>query len=329
MEENREPGMEEGREGADTGVYAVDAIAGMFSDGDGEAADEGGAAEEDNREHDAGAADAGAADAGSGDTSGADGEKAEASPDVPMPEGWEEAVWQGLSPNVRSAIHAREQAHAQALSHMQAEQQAVRQQQEQFAVAANAQIQQALAAMKQIVEGEYGGVDWNGLARSDPAAYVRLQQAYAARVQAIQRIQQSVAQQVRAYESARAQEARKALEAEFAQVQPEIRALIGAGFNGKTFAADMAKYMAEQGCPEQAINGLSKGYELRLVAKAMLHDDMMSRRAAAAKKVAEAPRVQTPRGSHAGDTGRAARARALLNNHPNSTDALAALFEAM
>ena len=77
---------------------------------------------------------------------------------------------------------------------------------ERFAIAANAQLQQALATMKQIVEGEYSGVDWNGLAQSDPATYIKLQQAYNARMGAIQRIQQGVAQQVKQYEAARAEE---------------------------------------------------------------------------------------------------------------------------
>ena len=146
---------------------------------------------------------------------------------------------------------------------------------------------------------------------------------------AIQRIQQGVAHQVKQYEAARAQDAQKSMAAEFAQVHPEIKALIGAGFDGKTFAADMAQYMASQGCPESVINGLSKGYEVKLIAKAMLFDKMMTNRAAAAKKVAEAPKVQAPRGAVPADNSRAAKARALLNKNPDSTDALAAVFEAM
>ena len=135
--------------------------------------------------------------------------------------------------------------------------------------------------------------------------------------------------EVKQYEAERAQEAQKAMTAEFAQVQPEIKALIGAAFDGKTFAADMAQYMASQGCPARVINGLSKGYEVKLIAKAMLFDKMMTNRAAAAKKVAEAPKVQAPRGAVPADNSRAAKARALLNKNPDSTDALAAVFEAM
>ena len=325
MEENLEHGFDAGGgESSDSGVYDVDAIADML----------GGSGEDvagDDAQDDAESMSDSDADDGaevSSDVEVTSEVQPEESPEVPMPEGWDDAMWQGLAPEVRSAVHAREQAHAQAIAQVQVEQNAARQQQEQFAIAANAQIQQALATMKQIVEGEYGGVDWNGLAQSDPATYIKLQQAYNARMGAIQRIQQGVAQQVKQYEAERAQEAQKSMAAEFAQVQPEIKALIGAGFDGKTFAADMARYMAEQGCPAQVINGLSKGYEVKLVAKAMLYDRLMTQRAAAVRKVAEAPKVQAPRGAVPADNSRAAKARALLNKDPNSTDALASLFEA-
>lgn len=324
MEENLEHGFDAGAESGDTGgVYDVDSIADLLVGEDGG---------EDAEEQYEGEGVDNEADAVTEEPAEGEAEEdphPDTVPGVPMPEGWEDAMWQGLSPEVRSAVHAREQAHAQAMAQVQAEQQAAKQKQEQFAIAANAQLQQALATMKQIVEGEYSGVDWNSLAQSDPATYIKLQQAYNARMGAIQRIQQGVAQQVKQYEAARAQDAQKSIAAEFAQVQPEIKALIGAGFDGKTFAADMAQYMASQGCPAQVINGLSKGYEVKLIAKAMLFDKMMANRAAAAKKVAEAPKVQAPRGAVPADNSRAAKARALLTKNPDSTDALAAVFEAM
>ena len=324
MAENLEHGFDSGS-GSDSGVYDVDAIADMLADDD-----SGNPEDNDTSEVNEGE-EAETSDVAEGGDDTIDGDQSEESesPGVPMPEGWEDDMWQGLSPEVRSAVHAREQAHAQAIAQVQAEKQAVKQQQEQFAIAANAQIQQALATMKQIVEGEYSGVDWNGLAQSDPATYIKLQQAYNARMGAIQRIQQGVAQQVRQYESARQADAQEAMTAEFETVQPEIKALIGTGFDGKKFAADMAQYMAGQGCPPQVINGLSKGYEVKMIAKAMLFDKMMTNRAAAAKKVAEAPKVQAPRGAVSADNSRAAKARALLNKNPDSTDALAAVFEAM
>lgn len=323
MEENLEHGFDASGEIVDSGVYDVDAIADMLGGEDvGEVE-----SQDDVESMSDSDADDGAEVPSDGESSSE--AQTEGDPEIPMPEGWEDAMWQGLAPEVRSAVHAREQAHAQAMAQVQAEQQAEKQKQEQFAIAANAQLQQALATMRQIVEGEYGSVDWASLAQSDPATYIKLQQAYNSRMGAIQRIQQGVAQQVKQYEAARAQDVQKSMAAEFAQVQPEIKALIGAGFDGKTFASDMAQYMASQGCPAQVINGLSKGYEIKFIAKAMLYDKMMTNRAAAAKKVAEAPKVQGPRGAAPADNSRAAKARALLNKHPDSTDALAAVFEAM
>lgn len=323
MEENLEHGFDAGAESGDpSGVYDVDSIAELLVGEDGgEDAEEQAEGEGVDNE-----VDAAAEEPAEGETG--EDPQPDTVPEVPMPEGWDDTMWQGLSPDVRSAVHAREQAHAQAIAQVQAEQQAAKQQQEQFAIAANAQIQQALATMRQIVEGEYGSVDWNGLAKADPATYIQLQQAYNSRMNAIQRIQQGVAQQVKQYEAARVQDAQKEMAAEFATVQPEIKALIGAGYDGKAFAADMAQYMAEQGCPAHVINGLTRGYEVKLIAKAMLYDKMMTNRAAAAKKVAEAPKVQAPRGAAPAENGRAAKARALLNKHPDSTDALASLFEA-
>ena len=322
-EEFKEPGGEAAGTGVGSGegVYDVDSIVDLFS-GEGE--------EPDAEEGDGGSADpepAKSAEKPEGAQSGE--ETAKDAADVPVPEGWEDAVWQGLPPEVRHIVHAREQAHAQAMAQAEQERQAVLHKQEQFAVAANAQIQQALATMRQIVEGEYGNVDWNSLAQSDPAAYVRLRQACNARMSAVSRIQQGVAQAAGQYEAQRAQEAQNAMASEFARVQPEIRALMGAGFDSRAFAADVAKYMQAQGCPPEVINGLSRGYEVKLVAKAMLYDRLQARRAEAAKKVAEAPGIQTPRGAARTDgNDRAKKARALLNRNPNSTDALAALFEA-
>ena len=307
----------------DAGVYDVDGIAAMFSDdGEGDTDSAGEDTEVEGPESE------GAGEEGESEPSAeAEGEDL---PEVPMPEGFNAEAWSALPDGVKSAIHEREQAHAAALAKAADEQKAVKAEQEKFAMAANAQIQQALVTMKQIVEGEYGSVDWNALAQSDPATYIRMQQAYNARMGAIQNIQKSVAQEVQKYEEARLAQARKDMAAEFAGVQPEIKALMGAGFEGRAFAADMAKYMQEQGCPPEVIGGLSKGYEVKMIAKAMLYDRMQAQRAAAAKKVAEAPKVQKPHGAASAENdGRAQKARAMLNKNPNSVDALAALFEAM
>ena len=309
-------------EGREEGVYDMDAVAELFEEG----------AAEDPGEASGDAEDVGgefpAGEDGAGPQRAEEPGAEESLPDVPMPEGWEESVWQGLGPEAKNAVNAREQAHAKAVAAVRAEQLEERKRQEAFAVEANAQIQQALFAMRRIVEGEYGLVDWNALAKNDPAAYVRLQQAYQARMEAIGRVQRGVARQVRQYEAERAAEARKALAEEAAMARPEIAALMGSGFDGKAFAAELASYMTEQGCPPEAIHGLSRVYELKLATKAMLYDRLQARRAQAVKKVAAAPRVQVPGGGSSVEEGRARKAREMLGRNPDSTDALAALFEA-
>jgi hypothetical protein len=107
-----------------------------------------------------------------------------------------------------------------------------------------------------------------------------------------------------------------------------VRALVGAGYEGKKFAGELAQYLTSQGVPAEAVNGLSRGYELTLAAKAMLYDRLAANRAAAAKKVAEAPKVQAPAGKQGGDGGeRLKKAMSVLKAHPSSTDAIAGVFE--
>ena len=79
------------------------------------------------------------------------------------------------------------------------------------------------------------------------------------------------------------------------------------------------------------ISGIGRGYMLELATKAMLYDKGLGVRQAAAAKVADAPKVQAPNGSGPadGDGARLKAARAHLNKNPNSTEALAALFDAM
>lgn len=255
----------------------------------------------------------------------------EQAPDVPLPQGMDAALWESASPALRNAIHEREKAHAQELGQAQQKFAQSRQEMAAFATAANGQIQQSLAIMRQVCEGEFAGINWQELSKSDPATYVQMQQLYQQRMGAIQGIQQNVARMAQAYEQQRAAEAKATLEAEVEAVRPEIKAMLGAGY-GKDFPGEVARYMAAQGCPPEVINGLSRGYEMRLIVKAMLYDKLQERGAAARKKVAEAPKIQAPRGGKPGmDAGneRLQRARAMLNKNPDSTDALASVFEAL
>jgi hypothetical protein len=256
-------------------------------------------------------------------------EQEAAAPDPVMPEGWEEAMWQAATPEMRAKVAEQATAHAAELAAERKAMADLKARQEAFAVQANAQLQQALTTMQQVIEGEFRQVDWNGLAASDPASYVQLQRMYNDRMAAVQGIQQGIARQVQAMQQQRAQEEAQRLHTEFDAVLPEIKALVGAGFAGKKFAAEVADYLAKQGFPAEAINGISRGHELKTAVKAMLYDKLASQRAKAAAKVAEAPKVSQPRGSakDSGGNDRLKKAMSYLAKNPNSTDAAAAVFE--
>ena len=259
----------------------------------------------------------------------AEGDATQEAPEPVMPEGWEDALWQAATPEMRAKVAEQAQAHAAAIAAEKKAMADLKARQEAFAVQANAQLQQALTTMQQVIEGEFRQVDWNGLAASDPASYVQLQRMYNDRMAAVQQIQQGVARQVQAVQQQRAAEEQQRLHTEFDAVLPEIKAMVGAGFEGQKFAADVADYMQKAGFPAEAINNISRGYELKVVCKAMLYDKLSAQRAKAAVKVAEAPKVAAPRSSAKDGTGndRLKKAMSFLSKNPNSTDAIAAVFE--
>jgi len=259
----------------------------------------------------------------------AEGEAAQEAPEPVMPEGWEDALWQAATPEMRAKVAEQAQANAAAIAAEKKAMADLRAQQEAFAVQANTQLQQALSTMQQVIEGEFRQVDWNALAASDPAAYVQLQRMYNDRMGAVRQIQQNVAAQVQALNAQRAQEEAAKVKAEYDIVLPEIKAMVGAGFDGKKFAGEIAEYLTKQGFPQEAVNGISRAYELKTAVKAMLYDRLAAQRAKAAVKVAEAPKVTAPRGTAKDGTGndRLKKALSYLSKNPNSTDAAAAVFE--
>ena len=298
------------------GLYDADEIADAFLAAGSEAEPEPEAKQED-------------APAAEGQEQPAGEEQEAAAPDPVMPEGWEEAMWQAATPEMRAKVAEQATAHAAELAAERKAMADLKAQQEQFAIQANAQLQQALTTMQQVIEGEFRQVDWNGLAASDPASYVQLQRMYNDRMAAVQGIQQGIARQVQAMQQQRAQEEAQRLHTEFDAVLPEIKAMVGAGFDGKKFAGEVADYLLKAGFPPEAVNGISRGHELKTAVKAMLYDKLSAQRAKAAAKVAEAPKVTQPRGSakDSGGNDRLKKAMSYLAKNPNSTDAAAAVFE--
>lgn len=255
------------------------------------------------------------------------GDGSEEAPEPVMPEGWEEAVWGAAPAEVRAKIAEQVSAHAAAIAAEKKAQAELKAAQDAYAVQTNAQLQQALATMKHVIEGEFATVDWQQLANTDPAAYVKLQQLYNTRMSAVRQMEQGVAHQVQQWRQAKEAEAQKHIESEFQTVLPEVKALIGAGYDGKKFVNDIAEYLVSQGVPRDALNGMSNGYEVRLATKAMLYDRLLARKASAAQKVAEAPKVSSPSGTKAkAEDDKFAKAMSILKKNPSSTDALADVF---
>ncbi len=245
-----------------------------------------------------------------------------------MPQGWEEADWKALPAAAQTRIAQSEQAHAAALSREIEARQAMAAEKERFTADVNREVSLALSTMQQIVEGEFSQIDWKQLAETDPKTYVQLQQAYDARMASIRQIQQNLGVRVQQMQQERAAAAERAMHAERDKVLPELAAMFGSGFDGRKFGEAARNYLRAQGVPETAVAAMSQGYEVKMVAKAMLYDYQAAQRAKAQQKVAEAPRVSSAgKTAPADGSARLKKALARLNSHPRSTDAIADIFE--
>lgn len=249
--------------------------------------------------------------------------------EVPMPEGFSADTWGKLAPDARSAVHAMAEAHAQAIAQ---ERQTVlneRADRDNQINAAATLLGQANQLIDELAKAEYAGIDWQALSEQNPSEYIRMAREAQKRTDAVQALGARIRQTAQAIAAKRAQEYQQNLSVEYQTVEPKIRALIGDGYDGKTYTAEVYQYMKDAGVPDKAINGLSKGYELELVTKAMLYDRMAKARATAAQKVAEAPKVQAPSGVREDTSSVKRQAMAAFHKNPNSTDALAAALAAM
>ena len=249
--------------------------------------------------------------------------------EVPMPEGFNADTWGKLAPDARSAVHAMAEAHAQAIAQERQTVLTERADRDNQINAAAALLGQANQLIDELVKAEYAGIDWQALSEQNPSEYIRMAREVQKRTDAVQALGARIRQTAQAVAAKRAQEYQQNLSAEYQTVEPKIRALIGDGYDGKTYTAEVYQYMKDAGIPDKAINSLSKGYELELVTKAMLYDRMAKARAAAAQKVAEAPKVQAPSGVRDDTASVQKQAFARFYKNPNSTDALAATLAAM
>lgn len=249
--------------------------------------------------------------------------------EVPMPEGFNADTWGKLAPDARSAVHAMAEAHAQAIAQERQTVLTERADRDKQINAAATLLGQANQLIDELAKAEYAGIDWQALSEQNPSEYIRMAREVQKRTDAVQALGARIRQTAQAVAAKRAQEYQQNLSAEYQTVEPKIRALIGDGYDGKTYTAEVYQYMKDAGIPDKAINSLSKGYELELVTKAMLYDRMSKARAAAAQKVADAPKVQAPSGVRDDTASVQKQAFARFYKNPNSTDALAAALAAM
>lgn len=249
--------------------------------------------------------------------------------EVPMPEGFNADTWEKLAPDARSAVHAMAEAHAQAIAQERQTVLTERADRDNQINAAAALLGQANQLIDELAKAEYAGIDWQALSEQNPSEYIRMAREMQKRTDAVRALGARIQQTAQAVAAKRAQEYQQNLSAEYQTVEPKIRALIGDGYDGKKYTAEVYQYMKDAGIPDKAINSLSKGYELELVTKAMLYDRMSKARAAAAQKVADAPKVQAPSGVRDDTASVQKQAFARFYKNPNSTDALAAALAAM
>lgn len=249
--------------------------------------------------------------------------------EVPMPEGFNADTWGKLAPDARSAVHAMAEAHAQAIAQERQTVLTERADRDSQINAAATLLGQANQLIEELAKAEYAGIDWQALSEQNPSEYIRMAREMQKRTDAVRAFGARIQQTAQAVAAKRAQEYQQNLSAEYQTVEPKIRALIGDGYDGKKYTAEVYQYMRDAGIPDKAINSLSKGYELELVTKAMLYDKMGKARAAAAQKVAEAPKVQAPSGVRDDTASIQKQAFARFYKNPNSTDALAAALAAM
>ena len=249
--------------------------------------------------------------------------------EVPMPEGFSADTWGKLAPDARSAVHAMAEAHTQAITQERQIVLSERADRDNQINAAATLLGQANQLIEELAKAEYAGIDWQALSEQNPTEYIRMAREVQKRTDAVRALGARIQQTAQAVAAKRAQEYQQALSAEYQTVEPKIRALIGDGYDGKKYTAEVYQYMKDAGIPDKAINSLSKGYELELVTKAMLYDKMAKARAAAAQKVADAPKVQTPSGVKDDTASVQKQAFARFYKNPNSTDALAAALAAM
>lgn len=142
--------------------------------------------------------------------------------------------------------------------------------------------------------GQQQQMDWNALAKSDPAAWVEQRNLYEQRQAAYQQAmqqRQAVASQIQAEQANQYQTFLQAQQQELLAKLPGWKD----GAKAKAEREALKTYLKGEGFDDQSISGISDHRAVVMARKAMLYDQMVSKASAASKRVATLPaKVERP-----------------------------------
>lgn len=271
---------------------------------------------------------------GATDPAGERGKEPDKEP-VPFPTSWgaeAKEAFSKLPRDVQEVVSRRESEREKFVSTKAEETAQERKKTEALTKYAETELTKALQAGAAVIEAEFSGIDWARLQYEAPAEFMRLDALRKQRAAVLAPVLGQLEQfrKVReAEDQKQVTERQEALKGEFAATLPRVAAVLGDGFDQKKFAGDVADYLKSANAPDDHARGITHAYQIELIAKAMKYDAMRKDAAAAEKKVANAKPVMKPAAGGKGDAGKVDSARKQLRNNPGSTDAIAALLDAM
>lgn len=222
-----------------------------------------------------------------------EGEGEQEAPEIDAPEFWsaeDKAYWAQVPAELRPVLQKYEHQRI-AFANQKAEEAAKVRQEAQAEVKRLAEQQDATAkwwqeagpALINAFQNKYAKVDWQALARDNPAEYVRLQaeaQQEAAMLQEADRRGRMEQEAMQRREVERLNEAKREAWTKMAVDFPDH-------FAGEKAAATterLGKYLLSQGLPAERINAISEASVLAIATKAMLWDEAKSKAATALRR---------------------------------------------
>jgi hypothetical protein len=245
------------------------------------------------------------------------------------PAAWNEqakAAWDKLPLEIKAEVRRVETAREQFLGLQYQERQRATEISQAIYNYAQTELTQTIQAAQASIQGDFGGIDWEGLHQSHPELALKLEGLASRRMASLQAIMDQQRQLTAIGESHHRQELERYYEAQAKEGQERVKAVVGAEFVAKEWKAEAVQYLTKMGVPPDHIAGLAHGYQVEIVAKAMKYDQLMGTAKAAEAKLAAAPKVMPPKAASAGsnDGGGLKSALATLKKDPYSNDNIAA-----